>query len=116
MSIEYLKNYNNDDLEVPRGYISEPILTLTNMPVDDISADAFAFDIGVSGQTAIVSGACSIISAVGIQKIKFTIPANAFTKAQKKLVLQIRWTISGGSEKIIVRRFIDVINPVTPTP
>ena len=49
MSIEYLKNYNNDDLEVPRGYISEPILTLTNMPVDDISADAFAFDIGVSG-------------------------------------------------------------------
>lgn len=111
---EYLTNYNNQNLQINKDFEEKPILTLIGLPVSDISADAFNFDIGIEGETAIVSGVCTIISPLVPHKIEFTIPANAFTKTHRKLILQIRWTPNGENERIVSKRFFDVRNPVTP--
>lgn len=113
---EYLTNYNNENLRVYVGYEAQAVVTLLNMPSDDVSADAFAFDIGIEGEDAIYSASATILSAVSPQQILITIPSGTFTEPQKKIIAQIRWTENGGNEKIIVSRFFDVKEPVTPNP
>lgn len=112
----YLTNFNNENLSINVGYEAKAALTLIDMPSDDVSADVFKFDIGVEGDTALLSGDATILSAVEPVKILVTIPEDTFTKPLRKLILQIRWTPDGGNEKIIVKRFFDVRNPITPAP
>ena len=112
----YLTNFNNENMQIIKDYEAKPILTLISMPVDDISMDAFKFDLGVEGEEAILSGDCTIIDALAPHKIQFVIPESTFSKTQKKLIMQIRWTPIGENERIIVKRFFDVRDPVTPKP
>jgi len=111
----YFLDKNNDNLALTLGFETEMGMILTGLP-SDISADAIKFDIGVEGEEAIISEDLTVIVPTSPQQVKAVIPANTFTKPLKKQLFQIRYTQLGGNEKVILKRFLDVRNPVTPKP
>ncbi len=112
MSTKYLLDQDNENLAITLGFEKLLTLVLNGFPSDDITADAVNFDIGIEGEDALISGAAAIIEPLSPQKITLTIPPATFTKPQKRLILQLRWTPSGGNERLVSKNFIDVRNPV----
>ncbi len=113
---QYLTDGQNDNLALTKDFEQKLALTLNGLPSADVTLDAFNFDIGVEGQTALVSGVATILDPLSPQQIQILIPALTFSETHNKLILQIRWTESGENERIILKRFLDVREPVTPKP
>lgn len=112
----YLLDGNNENFALTLGFQADINLILSGLGVADVTGHTFKFDIGIEGETAIFTGTATIVTATEPQEISLSIPANAFTKAQTRLVLQIRWTDLAPVERVIFKGFLDVLEAVTPKP
>ena len=112
----HLLDGNNEDFNLNVGFQADISLSLNGLGVADVSGHTFKFDIGQEGEEAIVTGTATITDPLDPPVISLLIPANAFDKPSKQLVLQIRWTDLEPVERIIFKGFVDVLNPVTPKP
>jgi len=112
----YLLDGNNENFALTLGFQSDINLILQGLGVADVTGHTFKFDIGEEGETALFTGTATIVNPLDPPEISLLIPITAFTKTHQQLTLQIRWTDLSAVERVILKSFLDVLDPVIPKP